>query len=128
MSMNQQSRNVKPMGGQCVARFSGRRMPPWHGHLARVEFHGLEARATLLPENLATHGGQWAGLARRLTVVIDVDFTCGGCLSIVEDGTIIRLKKRLLEFFALVAAFDSPSDRRNGPGFWQLVNVFWKTS
>jgi len=40
---------------RCVARFSGRRMPPWHGHLARVKFHGLEARATRLPENLAAH-------------------------------------------------------------------------
>jgi len=40
---------------ECVARFSGRRTPPWHGHLARVEFHGLEARATRLPENLAAH-------------------------------------------------------------------------
>jgi len=48
--------NTKMVGSAwCVAKFSGRRTPPWHGHLARVEFHGLEARATRLPENLATH-------------------------------------------------------------------------
>jgi hypothetical protein len=37
-----------PGGGEfsCVASFSGKQASSWHGHLARGEFHGLEARAT----------------------------------------------------------------------------------
>ena len=33
-----------------AARFSGRRATTWHGHLAHVAVHGLEARATSLPQ------------------------------------------------------------------------------
>ena len=53
--------SFRPFLGRCHRGTGILPAPPWHGHLARVEFHGLEARATRLPENLATH--RQSGLA-----------------------------------------------------------------